>query len=96
MSTTYPLVEPRRPGRPPVCRPEVALRIIELRRNGLSYSGISAVLNRDGVATPAGGSVWAKSHVARLLYTRHLSELAERQAVSAGRRSRSRSITRAT
>lgn len=64
-------------GRPPRCPPELAIRVIQLRRRGMSYAGISAVLNEEGIPTPAGGSRWLKSHVDRLLHTRHVKEILE-------------------
>jgi len=76
VSTTI-LARHRRPGRPPVCAREVVIRIIELRRQGLSYSTISAVLNHEGVPTPMGRPVWHKSYVDRLLHTRYAMELRE-------------------
>jgi hypothetical protein len=44
-------------GRPPCCPRELAVHIIELRRQGLSYRTISTVLNSEGISTPAGGEV---------------------------------------
>jgi len=84
MSTAHALPQPRRPGRPPVCPYEIVIRVIELRGQGLSYRAISVVLNREGVPTPAGKSVWSKSYVDRLLHARYVTELwAERDADSA-------------
>ncbi|WP_198169285.1 recombinase family protein [Herbidospora daliensis] len=71
-------VEPRRRrGRPPCCPPDVALRVLALRDQGLSLAAISRVLNEEGVRTPAGGRFWQKSHVDRLLHTLHARELRE-------------------
>jgi hypothetical protein len=67
----------RRPGRPPICDPETAIRVIALRCQGLSLEAISVVLNREGILTPAGRPVWQKSHVDRLLHTRYAMELWE-------------------
>lgn len=61
---------PRRPGRPPCCSRELAVRIIQLRRAGRSYAQICDVLNAEQIPTPMGGSRWLKSHVDRLLHTR--------------------------
>jgi hypothetical protein len=47
----------RRPGRPPACPLAIVIRVVELRRQGLSYADISVVLNREGVPTPAGRPV---------------------------------------
>jgi hypothetical protein len=75
VSATLPVPQPRRSGRPPICPPELALRVVELRRQGLSYDAISAALNREGVPTPAGRPVWQKSYVNRLLHTRYANEI---------------------
>ena len=64
----------RRPGRPPLCPPELAVRIIALHQQGLGYRAISDVLNYEGVPTPLGRPRWTKSHVNRLLFTRHVKE----------------------
>jgi hypothetical protein len=47
-------------GRPPASSRELALRIIQLRRHGLSYAQIGIVLNAEQVPTPM-GSCWSKS-----------------------------------
>jgi hypothetical protein len=75
MSAAQSLLQPRRPGRPPVCPRAIVIRIIDLRRQGLSYGAISAVLNSEGIPTPAGRPVWRKSSVDRLLHTRYAREL---------------------
>lgn len=77
MSVETPAHAPRRPGRPPVCPPEVVVQVLQLRCQGLSYGAISAVLNDEGVPTPMGGSRWLKSHVDRLLHTRYAREIAK-------------------
>src|ERR1700761_4752637 len=59
-------------GRPPLCPPESAVRIIQLRLQGLSYQAISYVLNREGVPTPLVRAKWTKSHVSRLLFARRM------------------------
>lgn len=64
-------------GRPPASSRELALRIIDLRRGGLSYAQICTVLNAEQVPTPMGGSRWLKSHVDRLLHTRWVQEIIE-------------------
>lgn len=72
----------RRAGRPPVCPREVALHVVALRRQGLSYEAISEELNAEGVPTPMGGSRWLKSHVNRLLHTRYVREMGEENDAS--------------
>ena len=71
MSAVLPAPTQRRRGRPPCCPREVAIRIIRLRRQGLSYAAICAVLNAEGVPTPMGRARWYKTYVDRLLRTRH-------------------------
>jgi|HubBroStandDraft_1064217.scaffolds.fasta_scaffold1025413_2 hypothetical protein len=75
MSATMSPFQLRRPGRPPCCPLEVALRVVDLRRQGLSYAEISAVLNAEGVPTPAGRPRWQRSYVDRLLHTRYVVDL---------------------
>ena len=70
----------RRPGRPPACPLAIVIRVVELRRQGLSYADISVVLNREGVPTPAGRPVWQKSYVDRLLHTRYAREISDQYA----------------
>lgn len=65
------------PGRPPCCPPELAARIIELHRSGLSYGQICIALNAKQVPTPMGGAQWLKSHVYRLLHTRYARKIIE-------------------
>lgn len=60
-----------------MCPREIVIRVVTLRKDGLSYGAISAVLNREGVPTPAGRPVWHKSYVDRLLHTRYASEIRE-------------------
>ncbi|WP_182885771.1 recombinase family protein [Microbispora sp. H10885] len=62
-------------GRPPVCPPEVVARVLHLRAQGLSLIAISELLNAEGVLTPTGRSRWTKSHVDRLLHTRHAQRM---------------------
>jgi Recombinase len=75
MSTATSPVGRRRPGRPPCCPPEVAVRVLELRRQGLSYAAISTLLNEDGVPTPTGRPRWQRSYVDRLLHAQHVVDL---------------------
>jgi len=77
VSITSSLPQCRRPGRPPICSREIVIRAADLQRQGLSYSAISEVLNRDGVLTPAGRPVWHKSYVDRLLHTQYAREILE-------------------
>ena len=72
-----PSPESRPPGRPPGCPREIVIRVAGLRREGLSYAAISAVLNAEGVPTPAGRSRWHRSYVDRLLHTRYAMEIIE-------------------
>jgi hypothetical protein len=62
-------------GRPPSCPLQVRIRVIDLWRQGLSLDMISRTLNREGISTPTGRSRWTKSHVDRLLHTKHVQEL---------------------
>lgn len=74
--------KPRRRGRPPCCTRELAVRIIGLRRQGLTYTQISAVLNAEGVPTPMGRPRWLKSSVDRLLHTQYVTEITEESGQS--------------
>lgn len=80
MSAPYPVLQARRPGRPPACPLEVVVRVVELRLQGLSYTEISVQLNRERIPTPAGRPVWQKSYVDRLLHTRYAMEIWEQRA----------------
>lgn len=64
----------RRAGRPPCC-PEVARRILALRRQGYSLQRIADLLNGEGVPTLMGRSPWTKSHVDGLLGRLYVREL---------------------
>ena len=64
-------------GRPPPCPRELAVQLIQLRHDGLSYRQIAGTLNAEGMPTPLGGSRWLKSHVDRLLHTRYVLSIAE-------------------
>jgi hypothetical protein len=66
---------PRRRGRPPRCPRELAVRVIRLRRQGLSYAAISVVLNTEGVPTPTGRPLWRKAYVDRLLHTQYVRDI---------------------
>jgi hypothetical protein len=80
------LAQPRRPGRPPCCPPELAICILQLHRQGLSLQAMSEVLNQGGVATPTGRPHWSKSSVDRLLHTRYVQDIAtgHHQRMAAG------------
>ena len=81
----------RRRGRPPCCPRELAVRVIELHRQGLSYAKISATLNAHGIPTPLGQASWSKGHVDRLLHTQYVRDIiTELGLVSLGRTDRSR------
>jgi len=77
VSAENPAPTPRRRGRPPACPPEVAIRVIRLHRQELSYSAIGAILNAEGIPTPDGRPSWRKFHVEHLLFTLHVRKLAE-------------------
>jgi Recombinase len=70
-------------GRPPCCSPELAIRVIHLHAEGLSYERIAMLLNAEGVPMPGGGTHWLKSSVDRLLHTRYAEQLLEELAASA-------------
>jgi len=77
-----PTPAPGRRGRPPCCPRELAVRVVQLRRQGLSYAAISDVLNADGIPTPLGRSRWRKAYVDRLLHTRYVREIMETESVA--------------
>jgi hypothetical protein len=61
-------------SRPPCC-PEVAARIVALRRQGYSLQKIADLFNTEGVPTPMGLSPWRKSHVDGVLGRLYVREL---------------------
>lgn len=65
----------RQAGRPPCCPPELAARIVELRRRRYSLRRIARLLNSEGVPTPMGRSPWSKSHVDGILSRLYVREL---------------------
>ena len=65
-----------KPGRPPVCKPEVVIDVIDMRRKGLSHMQIAIALNARPVPTPMKKSPWSKEGVARLLRTQHAQAIA--------------------
>jgi hypothetical protein len=82
VTTTAVVPQPRRPGRPPCCSRELAIRIIQMRHLGHSYAQICTVLNAEQVPTPMGGSRWLKSHVDRLLHTQYVQDIKEELAAA--------------
>jgi Recombinase len=81
------VLEHRGRGRPPCCPRELAVRVIHLQAEGLSYEGIAALLNAEGVPTPGGGTRWLKSSVDRLLHTRYAEQLLAELAQTCGHKS---------
>jgi hypothetical protein len=81
VNAVIPAPASRRRGRPPCCPPELAIRIIRLRRQGLSYAAISATLNAAGIPTPTGRPLWRKAYVDRLLHTRYVEDLVREAGV---------------
>ena len=69
----------RRPGRRPACPEDIVIRVVDMRRQGLSYAQIRDVLNAEGIPTPLSRARWLKSSVDRLLHTRHAMELQEQR-----------------
>jgi hypothetical protein len=65
----------RRPGRRPKCPPDVAVRIVSLRQQGLSYQAIGDLLTTERIPTPMGRSQWSKSHVNRVLHTMYVRDI---------------------
>jgi Recombinase len=96
VSTARSFPRHRRPGRPPACPREIIVRVIELRRQGLSYRQISAVLNAAGVPTPLGRSQWLKSSVDRLLHTQYAKEILNQSAGELARGERVRPLSTAS
>jgi hypothetical protein len=78
-----PSLGARRPGRPPSCPPEVAVRIVTLHQQGLSYGAITSILNAEGLTTPAGRPRWQRSYVDRVLHTRYAKEILQAYLASA-------------
>lgn len=70
----------RRRGRPPVCTRELALRVIGLHRQDLSYREIAVALNAEGIRTPLGVS-WRKAYVDRLLHTQYVQDIIEADSI---------------
>lgn len=59
-----------------MCTRELALQVVRLRRQGLSYREIAVVLNAEGIPTPL-GLPWRKSYVDRLLHTQYARDIME-------------------
>ena len=70
MSAPTPPQSPRGRGRLPCCSYELAITVIALRRQGMTYGQICIALNARSIPTPMGRPMWSKSYVARLLRTR--------------------------
>ena len=64
-----------RRGRPRLCSDDVLLRVVAMRKKGLTLQAICDTLNAEGVPTPSGGPRWWRSHVSRLLHTRGAREM---------------------
>ena len=75
MSPAVASSPPRRHGRPPCCRRELAILIIQFRRRDLSYAHIANLLNAAGIPTPAGRPLWHREYVDRLLHTQHVRDI---------------------
>jgi hypothetical protein len=71
---------PRGRGRPPSCSRELAIRVISLHRQGLTYGQICIALNARGIPTPMGRPMWGRQYVFRLLRTRYVQDLIEELA----------------
>src|SRR5438045_492422 len=54
-------------GRPQAIPPRLARRIRTMRNNGMTLAAICDKLNREGVATPHGGSVWRPTSLRAVL-----------------------------
>ena len=80
MSPAVASSRPRRRGRPPSCRRELAILIIQFRRRGLSYAHIAHLLNAAGIPTPAGRPLWHREYVDRLLHTQYVRDISEAEA----------------
>jgi Recombinase/Helix-turn-helix domain of resolvase len=65
---------PRRPGRPPSCRRELAARILTLHDQGYSRRAIADVLNTDGLRAPM-GQPWTYQAVDRVLHSKYIRDL---------------------
>jgi hypothetical protein len=76
MSAVMSAPTPRRRGRKPCCPRELAIRIIQLHQQGLSYAAIAAILNAEGIRTP-NGRLWRKGYVERVLHTLYARDLEE-------------------
>ncbi len=68
-------------GRPSSVPPEVAERIVAMRREGKSAVAIAQRLTNEGVPTPGGSEIWAHSTVRRVYLNAERAE-AKREAVA--------------
>ena len=82
MNAQVALPSRRRPGRPPSCSRELAVKVINLRRQGLTLVQICIVLNAHGIPTPTGRPLWQKSYIYRLLHTQYVQDIIEEEAAS--------------
>jgi hypothetical protein len=82
MSTQAVSSSRRRRGRPPSCPRELAIRIIAMRRQGLTLMQICIALNAHGIPTPAGRPLWRKSYIDRLLHTRYVQDILDEGTAS--------------
>jgi hypothetical protein len=64
-----------RPGRRKQCADEVVARVVDMHLQKIGYGTIAAVLNSEGVPTPAGKDRWLRSYVDRLLHTKYAEEI---------------------
>jgi hypothetical protein len=74
----------QRRGRRPLCSQELAVHIVDLQRQGLSYRAIGVELTREGIPTPMGNTVWSKSHVSRVLHTMYVRDIQIKASAPAG------------
>lgn len=63
-------------GRPPVCTPELAIRVIGMRRQGMTYAQIANSLNALHVLKPSGQPGWTRPGVVSFLRRRYVKEIA--------------------
>ena len=63
-------------GGPPVCTRELAIQVIGMRRQGMSYMQIVNSLNAHHVLKPSGQPGWTKSSVVGFLRRQHVKEIA--------------------
>jgi DNA invertase Pin-like site-specific DNA recombinase len=66
-------------GRHRLVTPELEARIVQLRRDGLSFENIAALLTMEGVSTPKGGGAWGWTTVKQIV-RRNISEPTRRRS----------------